>query len=118
MNKVLTFLKVLIIPIIAFLVLPLVISIFNLFGMEINKIILILIASMIMLISGFLIGKKALKKGFISGGILGFVFVILLIILGLFFKIKFNLGGFIYYIILILSAIMGSIIGINKKKSN
>ena len=118
MNKILVFLRSLIVPLIAFLLIPLLISIFNLFGVNLNRIVLIIISSVIMLISGFFIGKKSLKKGFVGGGILGLVFVVLLIILGLFFKLKFSLGRFIYYIILILSSMLGSIIGINKKKSN
>ena len=118
MNKILIYLKVLAIPIISFLILPLIISIFNLFGLQTNKIFLIVITSIIMLISGFLIGKKSSKKGFISGAILGFIFIIFLIFLGLFFKVNFSFGRFIYFIILILSTMVGSIIGINKKKSN
>lgn len=118
MNKIIEFFKILLIPLISFLIFPLLVSIFNLFGITINKIILIIISSLIMFISGFIIGKKSIKKGFISGGILGGIFVILLIIFGLFFKLKFSIGRFIYYIILIFSTMMGSIIGINKKKSN
>lgn len=118
MNKILSFLKVLVIPLIAFFLLPIVISIFNLFGLSLNKIVLIILSSVIMLVSGFMIGKKSLKKGFISGGILGIIFILFLIIMGLFFKVSFNLERFIYYVILILSSMLGSIIGINKKKSN
>ena len=118
MNKILAFLKVLIVPLILFFILPIILSVFNLFGIGINKIMLIIITSIVMLVSGFLIGRKSEKKGFISGGILGLIFIFILIILGLFFKTDFNLGRFIYYIILILSSMLGSIIGINKKKSN
>ena len=118
MNKILSFLKVLVISLIAFFLLPIVISIFNLFGLSLNKIILIILSSVIMLVSGFMIGKRSLKKGFISGGILGIIFILFLIIMGLFFKVNFNLERFIYYVILILSSMLGSIIGINKKKPN
>ena len=118
MNKLLSYLKTLIIPTTTFLILPLIISIFNLFSIGINKLILIMISSIIMIISGFMIGKKSLKKGFISGLILGLMFIIILILMGFIFKTKFDFGRFIYYIILIMSSMLGSIIGINKKKPN
>jgi len=117
MNKILSYLKVLIIPIVSFLLIPLILSLFNLFGIGINKIILIIISAFVMFISGFIIGKKQSKKGFISGLILGGIFILFLIIMGLFFKLEWNFGRFIYYIILIMSSMLGSIIGINKKKS-
>lgn len=118
MNKVFDFLKGLAVPLVSFLILPLIISIFNLFGLQINKIVLIIISSIVMLLSGFLIGKKSTKKGFISGAILGFCFIMVLIILGLFLGVKFSFARFVYYIILILSTMLGSIVGINKKKTS
>ena len=118
MNKVLDFFKVLIFPLGAFLAFPLIISTFNLFGLQINKVVLTVISSLIMLISGFLIGKKSTKKGYVSGAILGLIFILFLMFIGLFWGIKFSFGRIIYYLILILCAILGSIIGINKKKSN
>ena len=118
MNKILNFFKILAIPIIAFLIIPFIVSFFNLFGLQLNKIVLIIISSIIMLLSGFFIGTKSSKKGFISGAILGLALILFLIIIGLFLKTKFEFGTFIYYIILIMSTMLGSIIGINKKKSN
>lgn len=116
MNKILTYLKVLVVPIISFLIIPLIISIFNLFGLQINKIVLVIISTLLMLVSGFLIGRKSLRKGFVSGAILAFIFIMFLIILGLVFKVKFNLARVIYYLIILLSTMLGSIVGINKKK--
>jgi len=117
MNKILSYLKVLIIPVGSFLLIPLILSLFNLFGIGISKIIFIIISALVMLISGFIIGKKSLKKGFISGLILGLSFILFLTIIGLFFKLEWNFGRIIYYVILIMSSMLGSIIGINKKKS-
>lgn len=117
MNKVISYLKIMIIPIGAFLIIPFMLALFNLFGVGINKIVLIIISALIMLVSGFMIGKKSLKKGFVSGLILGVSFILFLTIIGLFFKLEWNIGRVVYYVILIMSSMLGSIIGINKKKS-
>ena len=63
-------------------------------------------------------GKKSQKKGFISGLILGIIFVVFLILISLFINSNWTLGSFIYYSILIITSMLGSILGINKKKSN
>ena len=117
MNKIISYLKVLAIPLIVFLILPLILSLFNLFGIIINKVVLIILSSLIMFVSGFIIGKKSLKKGFISGLILGLSFALFLIIICLFINSKWSFGRIIYYVILIMSSMLGSILGINKKKS-
>ena len=117
MNKILSYLKVLIIPIGIFFIIPLILSIFNLFGIGINKLFLIIMSSLIMFISGFLIGKKQTKKGFISGLILGFSFIFFLSIFGLIMNLDWNIGRVVYYVILVMSSVLGSILGINKKKS-
>lgn len=117
MQKFKNILKIILIPLLSFLILPFLLSIFNLLGIFVNKIILIIISSLIMFISGFLIGKKSSNKGYLNGGILGLSFIFILIIVSIFFKINFNIERFIYYIILLLSTVLGSILGINKKKN-
>lgn len=92
-------------------------SYFNILNDKITSIIKILIPIICMLLGGFYIGRKSSKKGFLEGLKLGIIFSIALIIFNYLalnnsFKIKYLL----FYIILITSSVLGSMIGINKKK--
>ncbi len=117
MNKIKLYLKILLVPFLSFLLLPLIVSIFDILGIHINKLLLIIISSLILISTGFITGIHSSKKGFVNGLIVGFIYVIILCLLGLVLGAKFRFGTVIYYWILILSTCLGSIIGINKKKS-
>lgn len=93
-------------------------SYFNIFSDKVMSIIKIIIPIIGLLIGGFYIGKRSLKKGFIEGLKLGLIFSVFLIIfnflaLGNSFKVKYLL----FYLILIISSILGSMIGINRKRA-
>lgn len=81
--------------------------------LAIFKIILIILS---FFIGGFIMGKSSLKKGWFEGLKIGGVMIILLIIINILFLHSFHLKYLLYYLILISSSILGSIIGINKKK--
>lgn len=92
-------------------------SYFNILSDKVTSIIKIIIPIISMLIGSFYIGKNSLKKGFLEGLKLGSIFSIFLIIfnyLGL--NNSFKVKHLLFYIILIISSILGSMIGINKKK--
>ncbi|MBQ2946293.1 MAG: TIGR04086 family membrane protein [Bacilli bacterium] len=92
-------------------------SYFNVLNDKVTSIIKIIIPIISMFVGGFYIGKRSLKKGFLEGLKLGSIFSIVLIIfnyLGLNNSFKFKY--LLFYIILIISSILGSMIGINKKK--
>ncbi len=81
----------------------------NIFG-------LILIA-LYSIISGINIGKKTEAKAYKEGLKIGFIYIITMYILGsLFFTFKLPLKRIIYYLIILVCTIFGSIIGINKKQ--
>lgn len=74
----------------------------------------ILIPIISILIGSIYLGKRTEKKGYIEGLKLGIIFILILFILNIIisdFKTKYIL----FYIILITSSILGSMIGINKK---
>ena len=79
----------------------------------------ILISVISMFVGGFTIGRRSSKKGWLEGLKLSGIF---LIILALFNYLGFDnapeLKNLVYYIIIIISCIFGSIIGINKKIDN
>lgn len=82
------------------------------------NIIKIIIPVISMFVGGFIIGKKTGKKGWLEGLKLSLIFLIILTLfnyLGL--KSNMSLKVIIYYIILIISTMFGSIVGVNKYKT-
>ncbi len=78
----------------------------------ISKINFVLVA-VSFLIAGIKLGKKASKKGFLEGMKLGFIALLILNILNLIFFRNFNLYTLMYYLLILSSSIIGSMIGIN-----
>lgn len=91
----------------------------GLFNNTVIKIVKVIIPVLSMFVGGFIIGKKQGKKGWLEGLKLSLIFLVILTLfnyLGL--NSKFSLKSVIYYIILIISTIFGSIIGVNRFKPN
>ena len=73
----------------------------------------------VMIIGGIYIGKNSDKKGFLEGMKIGIAVIIILFIFSyLAFDKSFSISSLFFYIIILISAILGSILGINKKSSN
>ncbi len=62
-------------------------------------------------------GFKAIKKGWLEGLKFGLLSVILILIINLLFYRHFVIKNLIYYSILLISSILGSMVGIMKKSS-
>lgn len=94
-----------------------ILSYFNILNDEVTSIIKIIIPIISMLIGGFYIGKRSNKKGFLEGLKLGLIFSSILIIFNyLAFDNSFKFKYTLFYLILLISSILGSMIGINRKK--
>ena len=94
-----------------------ILSYFNIIEDKVTSIIKIIIPIIAMLVGGFYIGKNSLKKGFLEGLKLASIFSVFLIIFNyLAFNNSFRFKYILYYIILIISSVLGSMIGINRKK--
>ena len=92
-------------------------SYFNILSDKVTSIVKIIIPVISLFIGGFYIGKKSLKKGFLEGLKLGGIFSLILIIFNyLALNNSFKFKYLLFYMILIISSIFGSMIGINKKK--
>lgn len=72
--------------------------------------------AIITLLFGISSGKKTSKKGYLEGLKLGAFIIILLFLLNLIFFRKFNLQILLYYLVIIASSTIGSMIGINLKR--
>ena len=96
----------------------LIITILNYFSIMNNKTITIMkfiIPMISMIFSSYRLGKSSDKKGYLEGlkfgGIIIFIFIILVILLD-----KLEIRSMIYYGIMLLTSIISSMIGINRKK--
>lgn len=118
MNKVIKFLKVSVIPIGFVFIFPFFISIINLFGLYTHKIVILVLMGIISLISGILIGRRTLKRGYINGLTLGIILSTFYFIFSLLFKNSYTINTLIYYLIIIVFTTVGSMFGIQKKQEN
>jgi len=93
------------------------INYFNVMNGNIVSIMKFILPMISMIVSSYRLGKMSDKKGYLEGlkfgTIIIFIFMILVIILD-----KLNWKSILYYGILLLTSIMGSMIGINRKRLN
>lgn len=78
---------------------------------KINFVVMAIIALAIGVISG----KKTSKKGYLEGLKHGGIIVLIMFLLNLIFYRWFNLYIFLYYLVIVSSSMIGSMIGINIK---
>ncbi len=69
-------------------------------------------------IGSYFLGKKAKKKGFLEGLKLGGILILLFLIIGSLTKHSFSIKMMFYYFILLFTASVGGMAGINRKKEN
>lgn len=92
---------------------------FNIIHYKTVSIFKILIPTVCFFIGGFLLGKKSSKKGWLEGIKFGSIFLVFLFLLNyLGFQKSFEIKDLIFYLILMIASIFGSVIGINRKKNN
>lgn len=105
----------------SFLILNILITIFNyfeLFNSNIIKILKIITIIISIVISGIYLGLNSNKKGYLEGLKLGGIIIAIFILLTLVLKpIAFNKFTWLYYLLILGLVALGSTIGINKKKS-
>ena len=106
----------------SFLILNILITIFNyfeIFNSNIIKILKIITIIISIVISGIYLGLNSNKKGYLEGLKLGGIIIAIFTLLTLILKpIEFNTFTIFYYIIILGLSVLSSMIGINKKKTN
>lgn len=111
--------KSLLISIILILILTFIITLFNyigLFNLNLVNIFSYIIPFISFFIGGFLLGKKSINKGWLEGLKLGLISIFILFIFNfLAFNDGFSTSNIILYTIVLISNILGSMIGISKK---
>ncbi len=113
------YIKSLIIFLSSIITIPILLTIFNLLKLQTNKIMIIILGAILMFIIGLILGRKTDKNGYLNGLLLSIITILILVITSLICRFDLNINSLIYYIILTISTVFGSMIGINKKtKSN
>ena len=79
------------------------------------KIIFLLIPIISILVGGYKLGKSSNEKGYFEGIKYGIIWVILFLIVSIICK-TLDWTSVIYYVILLFISVLGSILGINRKK--
>ncbi len=122
MNKYLKYLKGLILVLGVLFSSTLIISILyylNILNDGFNNYLLLLSSFISMLVGGIYIGLRSKEKGYVEGIKIGLISIFILMILSIIiYKTNINSKNIIYYLILLSSSILGSMIGINKKKTD
>lgn len=91
---------------------------FNILNNLITNIFELMIIILSMFIGGLYLGKNSQKKGYLEGLKIGLITIIILFSFGfLAYNQEFSLSSVLFYIIILISSVLGSIIGINKKSS-
>ena len=100
-----------------FLLLLSVLNLTNLLGGTPSAIISMTFGAFSFFVAGFIRGKKRAKNGYVAGLITGGILLVVVFLLSiLIFRVKINPSMLIYYAILLISCIVGSVVGINKRK--
>ena len=95
-----------------------ILSYFNIISEKTSNFFLMIFSSISLIIGGFILGKSTKNKRWLEGLKLGFSVTILFILFSiLILKYNYKISSFIYYVILIVSSIFGSILGIKKKEN-
>ena len=118
----LKYLKTLIYILIPIIILNIILSLmyyFNIIGNNTSNYLKLFIVAVSMLIGGIYIGSRSSKKGWLEGLKVGIgVIVLFFIISYLAFDQGMSIKTVSYYFILLVSSMLGSMIGINKRKGN
>ena len=93
-----------------------ILTIFNYFEIIKNTDVLKLIITLISIfINSFFLGKNSKSKGYIEGLKFGIIYIIFITLFNLILVNEFSLKIIIYYLLILITSMVGSTIGINKK---
>ena len=90
---------------------------FNLITMKTFSILKLLVILISTFITSFLLGTKTKNKGYLEG-IKQSLILIVIFLIPTIITSNFNLKVFIYYLIILITGSLGSMIGINRKKKD
>lgn len=89
----------------------------NIFSAKSTNIFKLIVLLFSFWMGGFISGKKSIKNGWLEGIKLSSIFILIFILSSLFFH-SFHAKNIIFYVLILGSTTLGSMIGINKKEDN
>ena len=89
---------------------------FNIINNQTYKILKIIICLLSVFINSYILGKNTLKKGYLEGLKLSLIIIPILFIITIISKKTLKFRIILYYLIILITSIFGSMLGINKKK--
>ena len=89
---------------------------FDILNSKILSIINFIIPIFSLALGGFIIGKNSLKNGWLEGIKIGIIFALIILLFNIIIVHNINIKDIVFYGLLIISSIMGSMIGINQKE--
>ncbi len=116
MNNLIKFMKVSFLPVMFVFVFPIFLAVLNLIGIKSYRILILISMGITSLVSGFIIGRKTDKKGYINGLVLGLSLCLFFFVFSLLFKNQYKINTLIYYLIVTMFTTFGSMLGIQNKK--
>ena len=91
---------------------------FNIINNGFYKTLKIIITLLAIFINSYILGKQSTQKGYLEGLKFSLLLIFIFFILKLITKEPLKLRLLLYYIIVVITSIFGSMLGINKKKDN
>lgn len=107
--------------ILSIIIFTFILTIFNYFELINNNIINVfklIIVLLSIFINSYILGKNSKSKGYLEGLKFGIIFIIFILVYNLLFIKVFSIKILIYYILILITSIVASTIGINRKKDN
>ncbi len=110
------YLSVILVPALFFILMPLIFSLINLFDIEIKKFFYLGSIILMTLVTSIILGLNTPNKAYLKGLILGSIMSAIMFLISLLLRSNISIYTIVYYLIIIVSTMMGSIIGITKKR--
>lgn len=89
---------------------------FNITNSNINNILKIISFILVFILTGIHIGRLSSKKGYLEGLKISLISILVFFLLSLIFKNDMSISQIVYYLIIIVTTTLSSMIGINFKK--
>lgn len=104
------------IPLISIITLSIIFSIINLFEISIHPSIYLISIILISLTIGYIIGINIKDKGYLKGLLAGGIFISILLLTSIIITRDIKIYTLLYYLIIVASTTLSTMIGINKKR--
>lgn len=105
------------VPILVIMFIFTILNYFNIMSYKVLNVMKYIVLIVSIFVGGFIFGKNSNNKGWLEGLKFGLIIVVILLLFNyLVFNMPFTIKALIYYGTVLATSILGSVLGINKKK--